>query len=205
MIPDETADAVRDALAKGITLFVVSGVFSPTRSSQEAQVEQIIKEVCHSCGCSDSVVIVKVPSVDTSGSARDTADCTVLTCCLHHSRSCCTHPWQLSAACCLASGLRLRLTVLLPVAAAGIADIHVTLSHEVGHIGLLEREAAAILNAALRPLASRVIPAIQQALKDSGIRAPLQLTSNDGTLILADMAQKVGHHARLPSAILFLQ
>ncbi|CAK0783618.1 hypothetical protein CVIRNUC_006817 [Coccomyxa viridis] len=119
---EETADAVRDALAKGITSFVVSGVFSPTRSSQEAQVEQIIKEVCHS---------------------------------------------------------------------SGIADIHVTLSHEVGHIGLLEREAAAILNAALRPLASRVIPAIQQALKDSGIRAQLQLTSNDGTLITADMAQKL--------------
>lgn len=162
------------------------------------------KYVTH-VGALNSVVIVKVPSVDTSGSARDTADCTVLTCCLHHPRSCCTHPWQLSAAYCLASGLRLTLTVLLPVAAAGIADIHVTLSHEVGHIGLLEREAAAILNAALRPLASRVIPAIQQALKDSGIRAQLQLTSNDGTLISADMAQKVGHHARLPSAILFLQ
>ena len=68
----------------------------------------------------------------------------------------------------------------------------------MGRIGLLEREAAAILNAALRPLASRVIPAIQQALKDSGIRAQLQLTSNDGTLIPADMAQKVRHHASLP-------
>ena len=79
------------------------------------------------------------------------------------------------------------------------------MSHEVGRVGLLEREAAAILNAALRPLASRVIPAMQQALKESGIRAPLQLTSNDGTLISADMAQKVGHHACLPSAILFLQ
>ena len=88
------------------------------------------------------------------------------------------------------------------VAAAGAPDIHVTLSHEVGRIGLLEREAAAILNAALRPLASRVIPAIQQALQESGIRAQLQLTSNDGTLISADMAQKVGHHARLPASSL---
>ena len=96
------------------------------------------------------------------------------------------------------SGLRLRLTVLLPIAAAGVPEPHVTLSHEVGCIGLLEREAAAILNAALRPLASRVIPALQQALKDSGMKAPLRLTSNDGTLISADTAQKVGHHARLP-------
>ena len=86
----------------------------------------------------------------------------------------------------------------LLVAAAGVPDPHVTLSHEVGRIGLLEREAAAILNAALRPLASRVIPAIQQALKESGIKAQLRLTSNDGTLISADMAQKVRHHASLP-------
>lgn len=32
--PKETADAVRDALTKGIASFVVSGVFSPTRSIQ---------------------------------------------------------------------------------------------------------------------------------------------------------------------------
>ena len=94
---------MRDALAKGITSFVVSGVFSPTRSSHEAQVEHIIKEVCHSCGSPESVVIVRIPSIDTLGAARDTADCTVLTCCLQHLVSCCTHSWQLSAACCVAS------------------------------------------------------------------------------------------------------
>ena len=103
MILEETANAVQDALAKGITSFVVSGVFSPTRSSQEAQVEQIIKEVCLSCGSPDAVGFINILSTDTSGLARDTADCTVLTCCLQHSLSYCTHPWQLSAACCLAS------------------------------------------------------------------------------------------------------
>ena len=94
---------MQDALAKGITSFVVSGVFSPTRSSQETQVEQSIKEVCHSCGSPDTMVIVNVSSTDTSGPARDTADRTVLTCCLQHLLSCCAHLWQLSAACCLAS------------------------------------------------------------------------------------------------------
>lgn len=89
------------------------------------------------------------------------------------------------------------LTALALVAAAGVPDIHVTLSHEVGRLGLLEREAAAVLNAALRPLASWVIPAIQQALQESGIRAQMQLTSNDGTLISAEMAQKV--HLRMPA------
>ena len=94
---------MQDALAKGITSFVVCGVFSPTRSSQEAQVEQIIKEVCHSCGSSSAVVIVRLPYIYSSSPARDTADHTVLTCCLQHLLSCCAHLWQLSAACCLAS------------------------------------------------------------------------------------------------------
>ena len=47
---------------------------------------------------------------------------------------------------------------------AGGKEVHITLSHEVGGLGLLEREGAAILNAALRPLASRAIPAFQRAL-----------------------------------------
>ncbi len=38
-------------------------------------------------------------------------------------------------------------------------DVHITLSQEVGELGLLEREDAAIMNAALRPLASKVISA----------------------------------------------
>ena len=68
---EETADAVRHALTNGITSFVVCGVFSPARSSQEAQVEQIIKEICHSCESPHSVLKVRTPTIDTSGSARD--------------------------------------------------------------------------------------------------------------------------------------
>ena len=73
----------------------------------------------------------------------------------------------------------------------GGEQVHITLSHEVSQLGLLEREGASFLNAALRPLASRVIPAFQQALQQSGIQARLQLTSNDGTLISAETAQNV--------------
>ena len=74
---------------------------------------------------------------------------------------------------------------------AGGKEVHITLSHEVGGLGLLEREGAAILNAALRPLASRAIPAFQRALHHAGIAAQLQLTANGGTLISAEVAQKV--------------
>ena len=35
-------------------------------------------------------------------------------------------------------------------------DIHVSLSHEIGSIGLLERENATVLNAALRAVAAEV-------------------------------------------------
>ena len=74
----------------------------------------------------------------------------------------------------------------------GGKQVHITLSHEVSRLGLLEREGASFLNAAMRPLASRVIPAFQQALQQAGIQARLQLTSNDGTLMSAERAREVG-------------
>ena len=65
-------------------------------------------------------------------------------------------------------------------------------SHAVtGQLGLLERENAAVLNAALLPLARRVVPACQAALAEAGIRARLFLTCNDGTLMPAANAQQV--------------
>ena len=79
-----------------------------------------------------------------------------------------------------------------PLGCTAGRQVHITLSHEVGQLGLLEREGASVLNAALRPLASRVIPAFQLALQEAGIQARLQLTSNNGTLISAQAAQQVG-------------
>src|SRR5215469_6960118 len=62
--------------------------------------------------------------------------------------------------------------------------IDITLSHELGRIGLLERENAALLNAALKDLARRTVNAFERALASSGIRAPLYLTQNDGTILV---------------------
>jgi N-methylhydantoinase A/oxoprolinase/acetone carboxylase beta subunit len=65
----------------------------------------------------------------------------------------------------------------------------VTLSHELGRIGLLERENAALLNAALVDLARRTTRAFTGALHASGLAAPLYLTQNDGTVMLAATAE----------------
>src|SRR5439155_3379210 len=59
-------------------------------------------------------------------------------------------------------------------------DATVTLSHDLGRIGLLERENAALLNAALGDLARRTVAGFTQAIAASGITAPLYLTQNDG-------------------------
>jgi N-methylhydantoinase A/oxoprolinase/acetone carboxylase beta subunit len=67
-------------------------------------------------------------------------------------------------------------------------DVPVTLSHHLGRLGLLERENAALLNAALVDLARRTTRAFERALADSGLEAPLYLTQNDGTVALAGQA-----------------
>ncbi|MCV2438602.1 hydantoinase/oxoprolinase family protein [Paucibacter sp. DJ2R-2] len=71
---------------------------------------------------------------------------------------------------------------------AVMPDARITLSSQIGRIGLLERENAAILNACLGPLGLDVVAAFEQALKDSGINAPFYLTQNDGTLMSAKQA-----------------
>jgi len=66
----------------------------------------------------------------------------------------------------------------------------ITLSHEIGRIGLLERENAALLNAGLQGLAQRTIAAFVRALRESGIAAPLFLTQNDGTVVQGAVAER---------------
>ncbi|XP_050418266.2 uncharacterized protein LOC126831681 isoform X1 [Patella vulgata] len=67
-------------------------------------------------------------------------------------------------------------------------EASLTLSNEIGHIGLLERENAAILNECLKPLCQITINGFQAALKDLGLKCPLYLTQNDGTIMSADTA-----------------
>ena len=52
-------------------------------------------------------------------------------------------------------------------------EMAVTLSHEIGRMGVLERESAATLNACLAEAAPRTIAAIQDALAALGLEAPL--------------------------------
>lgn len=70
----------------------------------------------------------------------------------------------------------------------GVPGATVTRSHEIGRIGLLERENAAILNASLGSLARRTMAGFEVALSRSGISAPLYVTQNDGTLMSAEFA-----------------
>ena len=69
-------------------------------------------------------------------------------------------------------------------------ELRVTLSHSNGRIGILERENAATLNACLMDLASKTITGIQIALTSLGLRAPLFLSQNDGTLMDAEFAAR---------------
>ena len=64
----------------------------------------------------------------------------------------------------------------------------ITLSSDLGRIGLLERENVALLNAALSGLAVQTINAFEAALHQGGINAPLYITQNDGTVVEAATA-----------------
>ncbi|MEM7029791.1 MAG: hydantoinase/oxoprolinase family protein [Chloroflexota bacterium] len=71
-----------------------------------------------------------------------------------------------------------------------IPDVSITLSHEIGRIGLLERENAAIMNACLRDLAVQIVASFSRALRDLNITAPFYISQNDGTLMNAEFAEK---------------
>lgn len=72
---------------------------------------------------------------------------------------------------------------------AAIPDVHITCSYEIGGLGLLDRENAAILNASLKPLADHVIKALDAAVRKAGIVAPVFISQNDGTLMTAETAR----------------
>ena len=69
-------------------------------------------------------------------------------------------------------------------------DLDISLSSEIGRLGLLERENAAIVNACLRPLAERTVAGLMGALVELGLDCPLHVSQNDGTLMSADFARR---------------
>ncbi|MWV44145.1 ROK family protein [Paenibacillus sp. HJL G12] len=64
----------------------------------------------------------------------------------------------------------------------------VTLSHEIGSIGLLERENASLLNGALLNVIAGVVKGFEQALHGFGIDAGVYICQNDGTLMRSEYA-----------------
>ncbi|GAA3229337.1 hydantoinase/oxoprolinase family protein [Nonomuraea helvata] len=68
----------------------------------------------------------------------------------------------------------------------------VSVSHEIGSLGLLERENATVLNAALYGVAAHVTEALVTAMAERGLGARPYLAQNDGTLMTLE------HAARLP-------
>ena len=71
-----------------------------------------------------------------------------------------------------------------------IPDVQITLSSDIGRLGLIERENAAIMNAALADLSTHVVGSFRAALQSLNLQVPFYISQNDGTLMSADYAEK---------------
>ena len=70
-------------------------------------------------------------------------------------------------------------------------DTHVSISSEIGSMGLIERENATILNAALCKVSRRFTEGFAKSLADEGItNAEIYLSQNDGTLMTMEHARR---------------
>ncbi|HWI73619.1 MAG TPA: hydantoinase/oxoprolinase family protein, partial [Baekduia sp.] len=78
------------------------------------------------------------------------------------------------------------------IARAEMGEVHVSLSHEIGTLGLIERENATILNAALVGLADQIATALGDALAAHDLTPAAFLAQNDGTLM------SLAHALRFP-------
>ncbi len=71
-----------------------------------------------------------------------------------------------------------------------LPDVLISLSNQVGRLGLLERENATIMNASLRGLAQQVARSFREALAELDLAVPFYISQNDGTLMTADYAER---------------
>src|SRR5262245_18304212 len=69
-----------------------------------------------------------------------------------------------------------------------LGDLPVSLSSQIGSVGLLERENATVLNASLIDVAKHVAGAIGEALDRHGLQTRTFFAQNDGTLMDLDFA-----------------
>lgn len=71
-----------------------------------------------------------------------------------------------------------------------LGDVPISLSSEIGSIGLLERENATVLNAALTSVIEGASRAFRDAMADQGLDANFYFGQNDGTLMSVDYAER---------------
>lgn len=69
-------------------------------------------------------------------------------------------------------------------------NIKISCSHQVGGLGLLERENASILNSALKDVAAKMVSAFKESVKKLEIPAQLFIGQNDGTLMSLEQVQE---------------
>ncbi|SNY95325.1 hydantoinase/oxoprolinase N-terminal domain-containing protein [Flagellimonas pacifica] len=69
------------------------------------------------------------------------------------------------------------------------SDVRTSCSHQLGGLGLLERENAAILNAALQKVASKMVDAFKNTVHELGLSSQLFIGQNDGTLMSLEQVQ----------------
>lgn len=70
-------------------------------------------------------------------------------------------------------------------------DVHISVSSEIGSMGLIERENATIMNAALYKVAERFTDGFAKSLEDEGItNVDIYLAQNDGTLMTMEHARR---------------
>ena len=69
-------------------------------------------------------------------------------------------------------------------------DADITRSNDVGGIGLIDRENAALINASLRSLSRKVVTSLKAALERVDMRAPIYFSQNDGTLVSTEYATR---------------
>ncbi|KAK7437589.1 hypothetical protein VKT23_018487 [Stygiomarasmius scandens] len=70
-------------------------------------------------------------------------------------------------------------------------DVNIVCSRDVGQIGFIERENASILNASITSFAQRTIRGFERAMERLGLKCPLYITQNDGTLTTAAAAVRL--------------
>jgi N-methylhydantoinase A/oxoprolinase/acetone carboxylase beta subunit len=68
--------------------------------------------------------------------------------------------------------------------------VHISLGHEIGSLGLIERENATALNAALSTVAHEVATALKKAIAERSLATTTLFAQNDGTLMSLDFAMR---------------